>query len=499
MNILEDLQNYVADRLNADPQLSACPFLVENRRDVDFQIKQALGKQGIVGLVMTPRATYAGAYMDVGIAWQIDELEIDVVENVTVNRGKKDNSFITGQDAAMRLFEVLCPLSGEHEGQFSPVSYSEGEDNSLLVNRAVLKCLVHRAPAPSPAKTVVRYTDGRTAELDIQGELSAASIPDREYISELYIGDEVTSVGDYAFDRCSYLETVVIPESVETIGTQGFSRTRRLTSITIKGNGLKAIGAGAFVAATALTSISLPDSVVSIGRGAFEDCVSFTSIVIPASVQTMDREVFFGCSELMSATFSGKDKAAVKGMENYPWALQPGCVVHCADGDIVIGAETVVQYKSGLTRSLDIEGQLTYRSIPSVVYVKEVAVGNAVTSIGEGTFERCHDLTDATIPGSVRVVGDAAFLDCVALTSLVICEGVETIEGSAFTNCRALSAVTLPASVTSIGDEAFFSCEALYSVTFVGKDRATVQGMSKYPWRLQSGCVVRCSDGDIVI
>ena len=152
MNILEEVQQYVADKLNADSQLSACPFLVENRRDIDFEIKQALGKQGIVGLVMTPKATYAGAYMDVGIAWQIDELEIDVVENVTVNRGKK-SGYITGQDAAMRLFEVLCPLSGEHEGQFNPVSYEEGEDNSLLVNKSVLKCLVHKILIP--AKTIV--------------------------------------------------------------------------------------------------------------------------------------------------------------------------------------------------------------------------------------------------------------------------------------------------------------------------------------------------------
>lgn len=112
-NILEEVQHYVADKLNADPQLSACPFLVENRKDIDYEIKQALGKQGVVGLVMTPKATYIGSYMDVSLAWQIDELEIDVVENVTVNRGKKDG-YVTGQDAAMRLFEVLCPFSGEN-------------------------------------------------------------------------------------------------------------------------------------------------------------------------------------------------------------------------------------------------------------------------------------------------------------------------------------------------------------------------------------------------
>lgn len=64
--------------------------------------------------------------------------------------------------------------------------------------------------------------------------------------------------------------------------------------------------------------------------------MSLTSIDIPASVQTMDREVFLGCSGLTSVTFSGKNKATVQGMENYSWALQDGCAVHCTDGDIEI-------------------------------------------------------------------------------------------------------------------------------------------------------------------
>lgn len=81
--------------------------------------------------------------MDVGLAWQLDELEVDIVENVPVNRGKKDGGYVTGQDAAMRVFNVLCPLSSEGEGKFCPVSYEQGEDGSLLVNKCVLKCLVH--------------------------------------------------------------------------------------------------------------------------------------------------------------------------------------------------------------------------------------------------------------------------------------------------------------------------------------------------------------------
>ena len=168
-NILEDVQIYVADKLNSDSELSGlCPFIVENKKDVDYEIKQALGKQGVVGLVMTPKATYAGAYMDIGISWQIDELEVDIVENVTVNRGKKDG-YVTGQDAAMRLFDVLCPLSGDNEGQFNPVSYEEGEDNSLLVNKCLLKCLVHNILIP--AKTIVRFADDTSSTYDIQGQM----------------------------------------------------------------------------------------------------------------------------------------------------------------------------------------------------------------------------------------------------------------------------------------------------------------------------------------
>ena len=283
MNILEEVQIYVADRLNADSQLSGlCPFIFENKKEIDYEIKSALGKQGVVGLVMTPKATFAGAYEDKSLAWQIDELEIDIIENVTVNRGKK-NGYVTGQDAAMRLFDVLCPLSGDDEGQFNAVSYEEGEDNNLLVNKCVLKCLVHKLPPPE-MRTKVTYADGSSLMVEVEGVLSSSSIPSINDVVEVEIGNAVTSIGEYAFDRCSYIETVVIPKSVETIGTQGFSRTARLTNVTIEGNGLKVIGDGAFVAATALTSISLPDSVISIGRSAFEDCVQLTSIVIPASV-----------------------------------------------------------------------------------------------------------------------------------------------------------------------------------------------------------------------
>lgn len=297
--------------------MSACPFLVENRKDIDYEIKQALGKQGVCGLVMTPKATYVGSYMDVGLAWQIDELEIDVVENVTVNRGKRDG-YITGQDAAMRLFEVLCPLSGENEGQFSPVSYSEGEDNSLLVNRAVLKCMVHKV-APRTVTTAV-YQDGEAVEYDIQGQLSRGQLSNLTGIVSLDIGPGVTSISAYALYSCTNLSSVQIPGSVVEIGGSAFRNCYRLTSACIPdsvssmgdstfwgcsrlldaslGGGLSSVPSGAFNGCTSLSSVSLPRNAVSIEDGAFGGCSALTSVDIPDSVTRLNSSAFHRCLSL---------------------------------------------------------------------------------------------------------------------------------------------------------------------------------------------------------
>lgn len=259
----------------------------------------------------------------------------------------------------------------------------------------------------------------------------------------------------------------------------------------------------------------MPSSLVEINEYAFEKCSSLSSIVIPQGVTHIRADAFHSCTG-MTDVYCYPNPANLTWDEADKDDFKPdgSTICHVSSGYLgqyiskfgntvnvtfVGGAETVVQYRSGLIRNLDIEGQLTYHSIPSVIYAKEVVIGNAVTSIDVGAFEQCHDLTNVTIPRSVKTIGDAAFLGCTALTSLAISDGVETIEGSAFTNCRSLSNIVMPSSVTSIGDEAFFSCEALYSITFSGKDKATVQGMENYSWGLPSGCVIHCTDGDITI
>lgn len=152
-SILRQVQDEVAERLRGSAQLSACQILVEDSRNIDFEIKNALGRQGLVLVVTTPKATFAGKLEDLSLAWQLDQLEVDCVENVPVNRGRLSGDFMTAQEAAMAVFDVLCPLEGGDEGRIHPVSYEQGQDQGLLVSRCVLKCLVtgeSSGPGPGP-------------------------------------------------------------------------------------------------------------------------------------------------------------------------------------------------------------------------------------------------------------------------------------------------------------------------------------------------------------
>lgn len=148
-NIFGETEEYIQNLLSNTPELSSCTFLAENRKDIDFEIKKALGHQGIVGVVFTPKATFAGAFQDISLSWEC-ELEIDIVENPIVNRGQGDKARIaTGQDIAAMVADTLCPLTGAREGQFSPIDFEQGEDGGLVVNKMRFKCLVHKVKEQS--------------------------------------------------------------------------------------------------------------------------------------------------------------------------------------------------------------------------------------------------------------------------------------------------------------------------------------------------------------
>ena len=122
-------------------------------------------------------------------------------------------------------------------------------------------------------------------------------------VNSIYIGSNVTSIGDYAFFGCGNLTSVIIPDNVTSIGSQAFYNCYGLTSITIPNN-VTSIGSYAFDYCTSLTSVTLPNNVnfTSIGFSAFSRCNSLTSIIIPDSVSSIGSYAFGYSTILESAT-----------------------------------------------------------------------------------------------------------------------------------------------------------------------------------------------------
>ena len=108
----------------------------------------------------------------------------------------------------------------------------------------------------------------------------------------------VTAIGTGAFMGNTYITSVSIPSTVTRIGMEAFSDCTNLRSISLPSS-LQSIGIGAFCNCTSLTNVDIPSGVTSIGDDAFADCTKLSSITIPSSVVSIGDNAFGGCNNLV--------------------------------------------------------------------------------------------------------------------------------------------------------------------------------------------------------
>ena len=218
-------------------------------------------------------------------------------------------------------------------------------------------------------------------------------------------GHSVVSIGNSAFQYCSSLTSINIPEGVTSIGNSAFWMCSSLTSIEIPSS-VTSIGASTFSNCSSLTSIEIPSSVTSIGDNAFDSCSSLTSIEIPSSVTIIGSDVFTRCDSLTSINVEEDN-------QNY-----------CSEDGILFNKDKteLIQY-------------------PSKKADKQYDIPNSVTSIGGYAFYNCSSLTSINIPEGVTSIGACAFRGCSSLTSIEIPESVTFINGTAFNGCDNLTII----------------------------------------------------------
>ena len=227
-------------------------------------------------------------------------------------------------------------------------------------------------------------------------------------VKEYIIGDEVQSIGNHAFDSCSGLTSITIPNSVTSMGNWIFQYCSGLTSITIP-NSVTSIGIRAFSGCSSLTSVTIPNSVTSIGDMAFSGCKGLTSITIPNSVTSIGEWVFADCSGLTSVTIGN----GVTSIGKYAFSNCTGLT------SVTIG-KNVTSIGCGAFYEVDIPTIISQIENPSAIYGKSSSsriftfntFNNATLYVPVGTKEK-YMATDGWkdfanivegVPTGIRVV-----------------------------------------------------------------------------------------------
>ncbi|MBR4949248.1 MAG: leucine-rich repeat protein [Clostridia bacterium] len=214
---------------------------------------------------------------------------------------------------------------------------------------------------------------------DMEHYSFSGSIPWHSYrsaIKNVVIEQGVTGIGNYAFENCTNLTSIDIPNSAAYIGNFAFCGCSNLIDITIP-DSVTSIGQSAFFNCSNLTNITIPNGVTIIEYYAFFGCSNLTNITIPDSVTSIDQYSFYKCSKLTSVIIGN----SVTSIRNYAFK-------DCTN-------------------------------------LASVTIGNSVTGIGNYTFENCTSLTSIAIPNCIMDIGYRAFYGCSNLTNVTYC-GTET-------------------------------------------------------------------------
>ena len=346
--------------------------------------------------------------------------------------------------------------------------------------------------APYEEVKIFEYTvdgDGNATITKYSGNVSALTIPDD------VDGYPVVAIGANAFSGNGYLQSVVIPDGVNSIGE------------------------GAFLACSKLSQVALSPKLKVLGGYAFGDCDSLTSITIPKSLEKTTQAyylqyiynyqwgVFIACDNLKNITFEEGTTKIANGLFANNDSIEKVVIP-----DTVTSIEWNAFYKCSKLKDISFSDNLVSIGNDAFSYdklIEKAEIPNTVTFIGSGAFLGCSNLSDVKLSKKLKELGGYAFGDCDSLTSITIpkslekttqayysqyiynyqwgvfiaCdnlkninfeEGTTKITNGLFANNDSIEKVVIPDTVTSIEWNTFYKCSKLKqidipdSVTYIG-------------------------------
>ena len=200
-------------------------------------------------------------------------------------------------------------------------------------------------------------------------------------IHSVTIPESVTSIGKYAFARCSSLTSLKLGENIKTIGDHAFYYCIKLESVTIP-QSVTFMGDRAFTGCAQLNSLTINDAAISIGDWTFDECYKLTTLSLGEKIKTIGDYAFYDCRILNNVTI-------------------PQSVTSIGDQAF------------GCCYGMD-----------------SFTIKDAATSIGEYAFWDCQKLETLSLGKNITTIGDDAFRSCYNLKCIMLPAGL-----ASFGNC----------------------------------------------------------------
>ena len=310
--------------------------------------------------------------------------------------------------------------------------YQNQPDGALYIGKVLYEYI-----GEMPAETSFVIKEGTT-------HICQAAFMNCKGLMSVTIPNSVTSIGGYAFCDCSSLTSIEwnakhcsIPYSNKPSSNPIFSECPQISSFTF-GDSVEYIPSFLCFDMKALTSIVIPNSVTTVGEGIFYGCNALESVVLSENIiefpslqttNTYGKTIYYGCfgecsslksisiphstTNIGSGAFSGCS-SLVK--TNYTGSIGDWCNIKFGNS----GANPICY---------------SHNLYINDVKIKDLIIPNSVDSIHDYAFYNCKSITSTTIPNSVTSIGYCAFYGCDSLSIVAIGSGVTSIDNYAFSDC----------------------------------------------------------------
>lgn len=261
------------------------------------------------------------------------------------------------------------------------------------------------------------------------------------------VASTVTCIGVGAFENCSKLTNILLPESITEIEFAAFEKCVSLKEISIP-YGVTRLDC-VFRGCTSLTNVAIPDTVTDMWKYNFDDCASLVEINIPKSVESFG--VSSGCSSL---------KAINVDAENEKYHSENG-VLFDKEKTVLLRCPEALECDRYIIP--DTVTNIAADAFEDCSKIKNIEMPDSVTEIGSAAFWGCN-VESVKMSENVAIIDTMTFDDCQALTEITLPQNLSEIGGAAFKNCKSLKSVYIPSSVISIQDDAFNGCSSLEKI-----------------------------------